>query len=245
MRNYKMTIAYDGTRYQGWQRQSNTEETIQGILERVIHDVIGYPVTIDGSGRTDGGVHAYGQVANVKLSGKVEKDTFRDALNARLPEDIRVRSVELVRNGLHSRYSAKAKRYEYVVDIREKPDVFTRKYCYHVTEPLDVTAMRKAASFLTGTHDFGGFTDKKDEKSTVRTIYQIGIEEEKGKLRFSFYGNGFMYHMVRILTGTLLEVGSGKKHPEDVKKILRTKERKEAGFLVPAMGLCLKEVIYE
>lgn len=245
MRNYKMTIAYDGTRYQGWQRQSNTEETIQGILERVIHDVIGYPVTIDGSGRTDGGVHAYGQVANVKLSGKVEKDTFRDALNARLPEDIRVRSVELVRNGFHSRYSAKAKRYEYVVDIREKPDVFTRKYCYHVTEPLDVTAMRKAASFLTGTHDFGGFTDKKDEKSTVRTIYQIGIEEEKGKLRFSFYGNGFMYHMVRILTGTLLEVGSGKKHPEDVKKILRTKERKEAGFLVSAMGLCLKEVIYE
>ena len=103
MRNYKMTIAYDGTRYQGWQRQSNTEETIQGILERVIHDVIGYPVTIDGSGRTDGGVHAYGQVANVKLSGKVEKDTFRDALNARLPEDIRVRSVELVRNGFHSR----------------------------------------------------------------------------------------------------------------------------------------------
>lgn len=211
MRNYKMTIAYDGTRYQGWQRQSNTEETIQGILERVIHDVIGYPVTIDGSGRTDGGVHAYGQVANVKLSGKVEEDAFRDALNARLPEDIRIRSVELVRNGFHSRYSAKAKRYEYVVDIREKPDVFTRKYCYHVTEPLDGNAMRKAASFLTGTHDFGGFTDKKDEKSTVRTIYQIGVEEEKGKIRFSFYGNGFMYHMVRILTGTLLEVGSGKK----------------------------------
>lgn len=245
MRNYKMIIAYDGTRYQGWQRQSNTEDTIQGVLERAISDVTGYPVTIDGSGRTDGGVHACGQVANVKLSGKVEEASFREELNIRLPEDIRIRRVELVKNSFHSRYSAKAKRYEYVVDTREKPDVFTRKYCYHFVEPLDVRAMRKAAVFMTGTHDFGGFTDKKDEKSTVRTIYQIGIAEEKGKIRFSFYGNGFMYHMVRILTGTLLEVGSGKKQPEEVKKILRTKERKDAGVLVPSIGLCLKEVIYE
>lgn len=244
MRNYKMTIAYDGTKYQGWQRQSNTEFTIQEILEKRIGDCIGYPVKIDGSGRTDGGVHALGQAANVKLSGKVDERNFLEVLNKGLPEDIRVRKVELVKNGFHSRYSAKAKKYEYTVDTREKPCVFTRKYVYHCPQIFDMTMMRQAASMLVGTHDFGGFTDKKDEKSTVRTIYEIKIREENGKIYFLFYGDGFMYHMVRILTGTLLEVGSGEKSLEDMQRILKTRNRADAGFLVPAMGLCLKEVIY-
>lgn len=245
MRNYKITIAYDGTKYQGWQKQKNTDNTIQGILEQAISDFIGYQVTIDGSGRTDGGVHAYGQVANVKISGKVAEETFREELNERLPDDIRIRKVELVKNGFHSRYSAKAKRYEYIVDRNEKPNVFTRKYCYHFTKSLDIERMKEAAELLKGTHDFGGFTDKKDEKSTVRTIYQIQIEKEKGKIRLEFYGNGFMYHMVRILTGTLLEIGTGEKTLEDIGKIFQTRERKEAGTLVPSIGLCLREVLYD
>lgn len=240
-----MTIAYDGTRYQGWQRQVNTELTIQGIIEKAVSDVIGYAVEIDGSGRTDGGVHAKAQVANVRLSGKIDENAFQRKLNQMLPEDIKIREINLVKNGFHSRLSAKAKRYEYVIDKREKADVFTRKYCYHYLKPLDVKAMQKAAGYLLGTHDFGGFTDKKEEKSTVRTIYEIQITQEKDKIYFSFYGNGFMYHMVRILMGTLLEVGNGEREAESILDIFKSKTRSEAGFLVPALGLCLKEVIYE
>lgn len=245
MRNYKMLIAYDGTRYQGWQRQVNTELTIQGIIEKAISEQIGYNVEIDGSGRTDGGVHAVGQVANVKLSGKVDEKEFQRKLNETLPEDIRIRQMELVKNGFHSRLSARSKRYEYVIDQRDKPDVFTRKYCYHYTKPLDVAEMRKAVAYLIGTHDFGGFTDKNDEKSTVRTIYDIKIHAENDRIYFSYYGNGFMYHMVRILTGTLLEVGNGEREAESILKIMKSKTRADAGFLAPALGLCLKEVIYK
>ena len=244
MRNYKMTIAYDGTKYQGWQRQSNTELTIQGILETTISRLIGYGVEIDGSGRTDGGVHALGQVANVKLSGKIDATDFQRKLNEMLPEDIWIRQVELVKNSFHSRYSAKSKTYEYLVDQREKPCVFTRKYCYHFSKKLDRNAMQKAVDLLIGTHDFGGFTDKKDEKSMVRTIYRIEILEESGKIRFVFHGDGFLYHTVRILAGTLLEIGNGEKEPEVIRQIFKSKNRAEAGFLAPANGLCLKEVLY-
>lgn len=240
-----MTIGYDGSLYQGWQKQVTTDATIQGILEAAISEVIGYPVTIDGSGRTDAGVHAAGQIANVKLSGKVEEETFRDRLNEKLPVGIRIYKVELVKNGFHSRYQAVGKRYEYTVDTREKPDVFRRKYVYHYPRTFSVDAMREAASYLVGTHDFASMTDKKDEKSAVRTIYQIDIREEKGKIIFSYYGTGFLYHMVRILTGTLLEVGRLDKKPEEIKEILEAKERRRAGFLAPASGLCLKEVYYE
>lgn len=244
MRNYKMTIAYDGTKYQGWQRQSNTELTIQGILETTISRLIGYGVEIDGSGRTDGGVHALGQVANVKLSGKIDATDFQRKLNEMLPEDIWIRQVELVKNSFHSRYSAKSKTYEYLVDQREKPCVFTRKYCYHFPKKLDRNAMQKAVDLLIGTQDFGGVTDKKDEKSMVRTIYRIEILEESGKIRFVFHGDGFLYHTVRILTGTLLEIGNGEKEPEVIRQIFKSKNRAEAGFLAPANGLCLKEVLY-
>lgn len=244
MRNYKMTIAYDGTKYQGWQRQSGTELTIQETLEKAISGFVGYSVQINGSGRTDSGVHAWGQTADVKLSGRVDEARFRDCVNSALPEDIKIRKVELVKNGFHSRFSAVAKKYEYTIDQNEKPCVFTRKYCCHYVKKLNVEEMKNAAAFLVGTHDFGGFTDKKDEKSTVRTIYNIEIIQSGGKIKLIFHGNGFMYHMVRILTGTLLEVGSGEKKAEAVQVILKTKTRADAGFLAPAAGLCLKEVIY-
>lgn len=245
MRNYKMIIAYDGTKYQGWQRQSSTPMTIQGIVENAISEIVGYFVEIDGSGRTDGGVHSVGQVANVKLSGKVEERKFQEQLNKKLPEDIRIRQVELVPNRFHSRLSAVAKTYEYIVDTREKQDVFTRKYCYHYTKSLDVQRMQEAAKKLVGKHDFSAFTDKKDEKSAVRVLYNIKIEKHGHKIYFRFYGNGFMYHEVRILAGTLLEVGTGERTIQSVSKALQSKKRIDAGFLAPALGLVLKKVEYK
>lgn len=239
-----MIIAYDGTKYQGWQRQATTPLTIQGIVEKAIEEVVGYPVEIDGSGRTDGGVHASGQVANVKLSGKVEETVFQRKLNETLPEDIRICHVELVPNRFHSRLDAVAKTYEYVVDTREKQDVFTRKYCYHYTRVLDIEKMKRAADFLIGRHDFSAFTDKKDEKSKIRELYSVKIEKSGQKIYFYFYGNGFMYHQIRILTGTLLEAGTGERSVESVREALRTKNREKAGFLAPAFALTLKEVEY-
>lgn len=244
MRTYKMTIVYDGTRYQGWQRQKTTGCTIQGIVEEAVSKIAGYPVEIDGSGRTDGGVHAKGQTASLTLSGKVDEEQFRKGMNELLPEDIRVKEMLLMKNGYHARLNAKGKRYEYFIDTREKPDVFARKYCYHFPYELNVAAMEEAAGYLIGKHDFAGFTDKKDEKSTIRTIYDIIIEKQGSKIRIEYYGTGFLYHMVRILTGTLLDVGTGQKKPEEVLTILEEKKREYAGFLAPAMGLFLKEVYY-
>ena len=240
-----MTIAYDGTRYQGWQRQATTDQTIQGILEKTISSFIGYKVTIDGSGRTDAGVHAQGQTANVKIAGKIDEKVFQKTINEMLPEEIRICKTELVKNSFHSRYAARSKRYEYCIDQREKQDVFTRKYCYHYIERLNIKNMNAAAKILKGTHDFAAFTDKKDEKSTVRTIYDIQITQKDEKIYLNFYGDGFMYHMVRILTGTLLEIGTGMIKVEDLKEIIRSKDRLKSGFLAPAEGLCLKEVRYE
>ncbi len=244
MRTYKLTIAYDGTRYQGWQRQPDTDLTIQGTLERTICVLKGYPVEVNGSGRTDGGVHAEAQTASIRLSGKVDEETFCREWNEMLPEDIRVLRVELVKNGFHARYSASGKLYEYTVDTREKADVFTRKYCFHFPEHPDVEAMRSAAERLVGKHDFAAFTDRNEEQSSIRTIYRIQIEEHGSKIKFLYEGNGFMYHMVRILTGTLLEAGTGKRTLEETAALLEGGERWRAGFLAPACGLKLKAVYY-
>lgn len=245
MRTYKLTIAYDGTRYQGWQRQPGTEMTIQGTLERTISTLKGYPVEVNGSGRTDGGVHAKAQTASICLPGKVEEDVFLKELNQMLPEDIRVTDVELVKNGFHARYSASGKQYMYTIDTREKADVFTRKYCFSYPGHLDIRAMRTAAGCLIGKHDFAAFTDRNEDQSTIRRIYDIRIEEQGNKVKIFYVGNGFMYHMVRILTGTLLEVGTGKRTLEETKALLDGGERWQAGFLVPACGLVLKEVYYD
>lgn len=244
MRTYKLTIAYDGSRYQGWQRQPDTGQTIQGTLERMIGAIKGYPVEVDGSGRTDAGVHARAQTASIRLPGKVEEEMFLRELNERLPEDIRVTGMELVKNGFHARYSAKGKRYEYWIDTREKADVFTRKYTFHYPQRLDIRAMSAAAEILTGKHDFSAFTDRNEEQSAVRVVYGIWIEEQGRKVKIAYEGNGFMYHMVRILTGTLLEVGTGNRTLEETAALLQGGERYRAGFLAPACGLTLKEVYY-
>ena len=244
MRTYKLTVSYDGSRYQGWQRQPDTDLTIQGTLERTISKLAGYPVEVNGSGRTDGGVHAKGQTASIILSKKVEETEFLEELNRELPEDIRVKKVELMKNGFHARYNAKGKCYEYTVDTREKVDVFQRKYTFHYPEKLDVEKMQEAANLLVGLHNFTGYTDRPDDKSSNRRIYSINVKLDVDKIRIEYCGSGFMYHMVRILTGTLLEVGSGIRSVESVKKPLASGARADAGFLAPASGLCLKEVYY-
>ena len=244
MKNYKLTCAYDGSRYKGWQRLWNDERTIQGTLETAIEEVLGCSVEIHGSGRTDAGVHARGQVANMRVPFLLQSD-FMGKLNQILPEDIRVSKVERVPGEFHARFSAETKTYRYFVDTREKPDVFKRKYEYHFPYQLDITAMKTAAIYLTGKHDFSSFTDDKTEgKDKRRAVYDIQITEQEGRISFLYQGNGFLQHMVRIMTGTLLEVGRGDRNPEEVLAILRAKDRANAGFLVPAKGLFLENVKY-
>lgn len=244
MRTYKLIIAYDGTRYQGWQRQGNTDRTIQGLLERVIGEQTGYTVEINGSGRTDAGVHAKGQTASIVLAGQPEDGFFTERVNRFLPEDIRILDARLVKNGFHARKSAVGKVYEYHIDTGEKPDVFTRRYCCHFPEELDLGRMREAAGYLTGTHEFQAYTDKRDENSTRRTIYDIMVSGQGGRVTVVYKGSGFLYHMVRILTGTLLEAGTHQRTAKSVRDALRLKDREQAGFLAPARGLFLKEVWY-
>lgn len=245
MRTYKLTIAYDGSRFRGWQRQPDTKLTVQGILEKNISELAGYPVEVHGSGRTDGGVHALGQTASFCLSGKVEEQDFREELNKILPEDIRIVRMELVKNSFHARYSARGKCYEYSIDTGERANVFSRKYTFHYPYELDLNKMQIAANTLMGSHDFAGFTDRVDEHSAVRRIYKIEIKRSGNLVKIEYRGSGFMYHMVRILTGTLLEVGTGERTIESVTEILKHGARADAGFLVPASGLCLKKVYYD
>lgn len=232
MRTYKLTVAYDGTAYQGWQRQVNTDRTIQGILEKTISDQIGYEVEVNGSGRTDAGVHAWGQTTSVVLRGKVEEDFFTEKVNAKLPPDLRIREAELAKNGFHARKSAVWKVYQYQIDMAEKPDVFDRRYTYHFPKKLDLAAMQKAADLLTGTHEYAAYTDKKDEKSTKRTIYAIMVGGQGSRVNIQYEGTGFMYHMVRILTGTLLEVGIGARSVESVTDALQKRIEHRRDFLL-------------
>lgn len=243
-KNYKMTIAYDGGGYKGWQRLTNEPGTIQGTIERVLSKIEESPVKISGSGRTDAGVHAKGQVAHAFLKTNEDPELLRQELNRMLPEDIRICLVESVSQSFHSRYSAVSKVYEYRIDQRSRADVFTRKYCYHRPVHLDLDRMRQAADLLTGTHDFGSFTDNK-EADSVRTIFSIDMKEENEKLVLAFRGDGFLYHMVRILAGTLLEVGEGIRTPESVLEAFHHRDRSLTGFLAPAHGLCLREVNYK
>ena len=245
MRTYRLVIAYDGTAYQGWQRQANTEMTIQGILESCISKAAGYAVEVNGSGRTDAGVHARGQTASVVLHGKAEDGFFTEKVNKLLPPDIRIREAGLEKNGFHARKSAVGKRYVYQIDTDEKPDVFDRRYTYHFPKKLDIAAMQQAAELLTGTHEFAAYTDKKDEMSTKRTIYAMMVGGQGGRINIQYEGTGFLYHMVRILTGTLLEVGMGTRRIESVTIALEAKDRTKAGFLAPARGLFLDEVYYK
>ena len=243
MQNYKLTIQYDGTRYNGWQRQGNTDNTIQGKLNEIIGRYLGEEIDIAGSGRTDAGVHAYGQVPNFKTAKCLDKDRFLLDINSYLPHDIRIAAVESVDERFHARLSAVSKTYEYVIDNGTVADVFTRKYSYRLEEKLDVEKMRVASGLLTGTNDYLSFCgNKKFKKSSVRTVTDIIITVSAGKITISFTGNGFLQNMVRIMTGTLIEVGLGKREPESMTDILNARSREAAGMMAPPEGLFLKQV---
>lgn len=245
MRNFKVTLQYEGTRYQGWQKQESTDNTIQGKLEALLSKMAGTKVEIQGSGRTDAGVHAAGQVANFHLDTDQSPLQIMEYMNFYLPEDIAVISIEEVPERFHSRLNAKGKTYLYRVINSPVPHIFDRKYAWTVEEKLDVDAMRRAAAFMEGTHDYKAFTSlKKSKKSTIRTVECILIECVDDEIRFTFRGDGFLYHMVRIMMGTLIEVGLHKKKPEEITGIFEKGLRENAGELVPAKGLTLLEVRY-
>ncbi len=246
MKNFKMIVQYEGTRYGGWQRQESTDQTIQGKLEAIFSKMQGEPVTINGSGRTDAGVHARGQVINVKLNTEKSNEELQTYVNEYLPEDIYIARVEQVNDRFHARLSAKKKQYTYRIVNGSNPNVFKRRFTYHLMEQLNCEKMRQGARCLIGTHDYASFTSKKkSKKSTIRTIESIVIDEIEDEVRISFIGDGFLYHMVRILVGTLIEIGLEQRDVIEIPVILEAKERKEAGYLVPAKGLQLDWVSYE
>ena len=228
MKNYKMIITYDGTRYYGWEHQPTTDMTIQGKLESVLSAMTGTEVEVIGAGRTDAGVHAKGMVANAHMETKMKEDDICDYMNRYLPEDICVQEVRVASDRFHSRYNAQGKTYCYTCYVGDKKPVFNRKYVNIIEGKLDVEAMKKAADILTGEHDF----------------YSIDVSLKGSFLNLTYHGSGFLQYMVRILSGTLLEVGQGKRTPESMYELLEERNRSLAGATAPAKGLCLLKVDY-
>ena len=243
--NYKMVLEYDGSRYAGWQRLRTESQTIQGKLEMVLSRYAGMPVEIHGSGRTDAGVHAKGQVANFYLEDKRAPEEIRLYCNTYLPEDIRVLTVEEAPLRFHSRLNARSKTYVYRIEMGEKRSVFTRRYTYGLGKPLDLERMKQAADYLIGTHDFKSFCgNKKMKKTTVRTLMKVEFQVSGSELAIRYTGNGFLQYMVRIMTGTLIEVGLDVRNPETMPAVLEACSREAAGFTAPPEGLCLEKVRY-
>ncbi|ACV61272.1 tRNA pseudouridine synthase A [Desulfofarcimen acetoxidans DSM 771] len=246
-RNIKVILAYDGTNYHGFQIQKGKRlPTIQGVLQRELSHLAKETITVTTAGRTDSGVHARGQVFNFFTGNwQIPVDRVIYALNSVLPPDIRALSAEEVDLGFHARYSALAKTYCYYISRDQIVSPFTRLYSYQYNYPLDLDDMRQAVLHITGEHDFKSFMASGSlVKSTIRTIYQIDLIEKDKMLIFTFRGNGFLYHMVRIITGTLLQVGTGKIHYSEIETILKKCDRKSAGATVPALGLFLERVEY-
>lgn len=245
MRNFKLTLCYDGTRYRGWQRQGNTAQTIQGRLETLLSRVLDQSVEIAGSGRTDAGVHARRQVASFRAETALSCAELLAELRQYLPEDIGAVSLEEAPERFHARLSAREKTYVYRVWNSGAPCVFERKYVYVFPNELDLPAMERSAGLLRGRHDFSAFsTGKKTGKAAVRDLRSIRVERSGEEVRLTFTADGFLYNMVRILTGTLLEVGSGDREPESMTALLDSRDRARAGFTAPARGLTLWDVKY-
>lgn len=240
MKNYKLVLCYDGSRYNGWQKQGNTENTIQGKLETLLSRLLEQPVELSGSGRTDAGVHARMQVCSFRAETEKSCGELLAELRRYLPEDIGALSLETAAPGFHARLSCREKTYVYRVWNSDAPNVFERKYLYTYPGDLNVEAMEKAAALLLGRHDFSAFCSlKRMKKSPVRELREIRIERLGDELRIRFTGDGFLYNMVRILAGTLLEVGSGKRDAEEIPSVLAARDRAGAGFTAPACGLTL------
>ncbi|MCR8744461.1 tRNA pseudouridine(38-40) synthase TruA [Romboutsia lituseburensis] len=245
MRNIKMIIKYDGSRYKGFQRLKDNDMTIQGKIENVLSKMTNESIEIIGSGRTDMGVHANGQVANFKTNSELSIKKMQDYLYEYLPEDIVIINMEEVDDRFHSRYNAKSKIYLYKIDNNKYHDPFLRKYTTHVEKKLDLELMREASKNLIGEHDFTSFASSKSKKkSNIREIYSIEVKEHHSLVEIYVHGNGFLYNMVRIIVGALLDVGLHRKTPQDIKEMLEYQDRCKASDTAPSKGLILHKVNY-
>lgn len=247
MKKYKLTLAYDGTQYAGWQVQPNAT-TIQSSIENALKQIYGKPISIVGAGRTDAGVHARGQVAHFNLEQNIDENKLLQSLNHLTNPDIRILSLTPVEDDFHSRFSAKRKIYHYHVFLGRFPDPFTR--LYYTLHPFDIdpSLISESLPLLTGTHDFSSFANDQHKgacaKNAVRTLYRFEMFIEKESLRFELEANGFLYKMVRNLIGLVLEIGTKKRSLDEIPHILRAKDRKQAAKAAPAQGLFLHEIIY-
>lgn len=244
IKRVKLIIEYDGTNYHGFQVQNNAH-TIQAEIEKAINKLTGEKVVLAAAGRTDAGVHALGQVIAFDTSSRIPPDRWKYALNSVLPGDIRVRESSYVEKGFHPRFNAVSKTYHYLIYRREKGALFYRNYAWVNSEVLDVDEMKKAACYIKGTHDFRSFCSSGSSvKNFTRTVKKLEIEDEFPFLWLKIEADGFLYNMVRIITGTLVEIGQGKYKAEDMKNIIEARDRNKAGITAPPQGLYLIEVKY-
>lgn len=244
MRNIKLVIEYDGKGFNGWQKQPN-KLNIQGEIEEAISEITGENIEITASGRTDAGVHALGQVANFKTESNIPIEKFAIAINSRLKKSIVVKSAEEVPLDFHSRYNCKGKKYRYVIDNSKYGSAIYRGLLCHIPVELDLEKMQQAIKYFEGEHDFKGFkATGGNNKSTVRRIDKAIIVKENDNIIIELVGNGFLYNMVRIIAGTLVDVGLGKIKPEDIPNIIDSKKRENAGKTLQPQGLYLVEVYY-
>lgn len=257
-RNFLLTIEYDGSQFFGWQRQPDVR-TAQGELEAVLSHVMGQPIQINGTSRTDAGVHALGQQASFSGDFGIPTDRIQLAVNNLLAGkgggfgkigrvgDLRIKKIEEKPMDFHARFDSLGKRYRYIIGNGSDVDIFRRNYAYQINQKLDVELMRKAAGYIVGTHDFACFqaSGSNERETTVRTIYSLTVERRGDDVILEVTGDGFLYNMVRIITGTLVEVGLGKRNPEEIPTVLESLDRRCAGHTAPAAGLYLAEVFYE
>lgn len=244
-RTYRLILAYDGTGYKGWQRLPDGRPTIQGRVEQVLSQIFGEEIEISGSGRTDAGVHAKGQVVSFRAP-ELPTEKVLAQLRHLLPADIGAISLDYAADRFHARLCAVEKTYIYRVWNSPQPDVFGRHYRTQIPQPLDVEKMRQGAKLLLGSHDFLAFcANKHFKKSSVRNLKRLDITREGEELCFTLTADGFLYHMARILVGTLLEIGMGKRETESILSIFKSRKRETAGETAPAKGLCLEEVRYD
>lgn len=245
MRNIKLTIEYDGKCYNGWQKQPN-KLNIQGEIERAIYNITKEEVDLIGSGRTDAGVHALGQVANFKTNSQISIEKLPLAINSQLKNSIVIKEAEEVNERFHSRYNAKHKTYRYIINNSKCGTAIYRNLEYSYPFKLDAEKMKQASKYFEGEHDFKAFKSSgTSSKNSVRTIYKAIVKQEGEKIIIELTGNGFLYNMVRIISGTLLDVGLGKIQPEEIPEVIESKDRQRAGKTLPAHGLYLVEVKYD
>ena len=245
MRNIKLTIEYDGKCYNGWQKQPN-KLNIQGEIEKAIYNITKEKVALIGSGRTDAGVHALGQVANFRTDSQIPIEKLAIAINSQLKNSIVIKNAEEVNERFHSRYNAKQKTYRYIINNSKCGTAIYRNLEYHFPTKLDVEKMQKAAKYFEGEHDFKAFKSSGTSgKNSVRTIYKAEVKQDKERIIIELTGNGFLYNMVRIISGNLLDVGLGKILPEEIPNIIEEKNRQKAGKTLPPHGLYLVAVEYK